>query len=67
MSPIPADEQHWSDRWRRRHELCHRIECVIARGDRLVAELHQIRESLAELDKRVAALKGSLWPIDKRE
>ncbi|HEY7329708.1 MAG TPA: hypothetical protein VH592_18890 [Gemmataceae bacterium] len=54
-----------SDRTSETHELFRRILHTVTRGNRLIAELHQMQESLAELTERVTALKVTLWPSGK--
>ena len=62
-----SDKQDWSDKKSKTEELYRRIRYSLAEGNRIIDELQQINEALAELDERVAKLKGSVWPSDTRK
>jgi hypothetical protein len=64
---ISNDKQDWNDQKSKTDELYRRIRYSLAEGNHIIDELQQINEALAELDERVATLKGSVWPSDKRK
>ena len=67
MSLTSSDGQYWGERKRETHEICRRIYYAVNRGDRIIDELHRLKNALAELDERVADLKRSYWPTDKNK
>ena len=67
MPSTSTDKQDWSDKKSKTEELYRRIRYSLAEGHHIIDKLHQIEEALAELDERVATLKDSVWPSDKRK
>jgi hypothetical protein len=62
-----TDKQDWSDKKSKTEELYRRIRYSLAEGHHIIDQLKQIEDALAELDERVATLKASVWPSDKRK
>jgi hypothetical protein len=67
VPPTPTNEQDLSARTSQTYKLCRRIGYAVAQGDSVIDRLYQIKQALAELDKRVANLKDSYWPSDKNK
>jgi hypothetical protein len=67
VPPTSTDEQDQSERIRETYEFCRQISHALDRGDLIIAELRQIEVSLADMDKRAAAIKGAHWPNHKRK